>query len=262
MPEEANLEFLRLQIPRLTEAATSAVSEYGHYSDLVTVREEEALGVDLFENPSFNIRFTKGEIESAIANESDLPLWRAVRARRAMERRIYMITTEGDPAREWLGIINSFAVHGTLTNEWAEKSPEQVIDEVGRIIYDDSGGYGRLADTLLLPSTTFSQLASQPFLNGASLLKNLKEANPYTGMTGECLTIRMVPALETAGTNGERRAVAYWRDSSALRLHLPTAYAFGEPEADGQGGYVVHGHFRASGLKISEPEEIRYLDGI
>ena len=262
MPEETHLEFIRLQLPRLKEAAYSAGPDHWNYSALVPVREEEALGVYEFKNPKFDIRFTGGEIESAITGGFDLPVDRAVGALRAMERRIYEIAIEGDRPRDWSGITNSFAVHRIQTNEWTEKSPDQVIDEVGGIIYDNSGRYGRLANTLLLPPTMSSRLASQSFLNGASLLQNLKEANPYTGMTGKCLMIRSVPALEEKGTNGERRAVAYWRDSSVLGLHLPTACAFGEPEADGQGGYVVHGHFRTGGLKISEPEEIRYLDGI
>ena len=266
MIDNENLEFLRAQIPKLQEAANAVLFPQFQYSNLVPVKNTEALGVQRYQGSKFAFSFTEDEIETAMAAGVDLPTDGATDIRHIMERTINEITIEGDLYHNWSGLINAFGPKITTAasvdgeTSWVEKSSDQVIEEVNGLILGSAKW--ELADTLLLPLSTFSRLASEPFVNGKSLLRNIEEVTVYTGISGLPLTIRALPALETAGHARSRRAIAYWRDSSTLRLHLPVSCAFGEPEASHSGRYVVPGTFRTSGLKIVRPERIRYLDGI
>lgn len=264
MHHDEKLEFLKAQISNVEEAANAVLFPQLQYSDLVPVKKTEALGVQEYQGSKFDFSFTDDEIEAAMAAGVDLSTDKATGTRRVMERTINEIVLKGDLYHNWPGLINAPSpqtLKVTSEVDWSEAPSDQIIDDINRLVEGTRRYGGELADTLVLPLTTASRLASQPFL-GKTLLETIKEVTVYTGMTGRPLSIRAVPDLEDAGIAKTRRAIAYWRDSSVLRLHLPTACAFREPERQNQGRYVVPGYFRTSGLKIVRPEGIRYLDGI
>ena len=265
MNHNQHLEFLKAQLPNLHEDANAVLFPQFQYSNLVPVKNTEAFGVQKYQGAKFDFSFTDDEIENAIAAGVDLSTDGATGIRRVMERTINGIVLEGELRYDWPGLFNAPGPDRlTVKDErdWSDKSELEILEDLNRLVRGAGHYGGELADTLLLPWTTYSQLDSQIFLNGKTLLQNIKEVTVYSGITGKHLSIRAVPALENAGLPSARRAIAYWRDSSVLRLHLPTACAFGDPVEEGRGRYVVPGYFRTSGLKIARPQGIRYLDGI
>ena len=74
--------------------------------------------------------------------------------------------------------------------------------------------------------------------------------------------IRAMRGLEAAGASADARMVAYRRDPSVLKLHIPMPHRFLPVYQDGPLNYVVAGVFRLGGLDIRRPAEVRYVDGI
>jgi hypothetical protein len=198
---------------------------------------------------------------------------RAAAARRAYEEFMERITFFGDVSKGWTGLTNDTNVtagnaiaDGTGTSAlWSTKTADQIIRDANQIltgIYTGSSTV-EMADTLLLPPAHFTLAATTRIANTtASAMAWLQEYNTYTAMTGQQLTIRAVRGLETAGAGGTARMIAYRRDPSIVKLHLPMPHKFLTVMQVTPLRFDVPGIFRTGGVEIRRPGSVRYLDGI
>ena len=85
--------------------------------------------------------------------------------------------------------------------------------------------------------------------------------NIYTAETGQPLKIRTLRQLDGAGADGADRAMAYPMDMEVVRYHIPMELTFDEPRRVA-GGWRYDGNLALGGVEISEPNAMRYLDGI
>lgn len=215
------------------------------------------------------------EINYAARVRVDLTAERAIAARRAYEEFMEGIALIGDTRKNWQGLINNSAVtpttapadgSGGLTT-WASKTGDQIARDINtKLSLINSSTLGvEYADTLLLPIDQFNLLVTKRLGTngeGITVLEWVMKNNVYTATTGRPLTIRVVRQLATAGGSSSARMVAYRRDPSVVKLHVPMTHRFLPVWQTGPMRFDVPGIFRTSGVDIRRPAAFAYLDGI
>jgi hypothetical protein len=191
----------------------------------------------------------------------------AAAARRAYEEMVDGVLLRGDTTKNFQGLINNSAVTAVTapTGNWAAATADQIIADFNAMLMPTYAGtmYTSIADTVLLPFERLQVLAQKLIPNTTEILLSfLLRQNVYTQTTGKPLTIRGIYGLLTAGAGSTARAVAYVKDPSVLKAHIPMPHRFLPVYQAGPIRWEVPGIFRLGGLDIRKPQSVRYLDGI
>lgn len=207
------------------------------------------------------------EISQAQMLGINLPADDAAAARRAYEEMVDGVLLRGDSTKNFQGLINNSAVTAVTapTGNWAAATPDQIIADFNAMLMPTYAGtmYTSIADTVLLPFERLQVLAQKLIPNTTEILLSfLLRQNVYTQTTGKPLTIRGIYGLLTAGAGSTARAVAYVKDPSVLKAHIPMPHRFLPVYQAGPIRWEVPGIFRLGGLDIRKPQSVRYLDGI
>lgn len=238
-------------------------------ADLVRDKHESTVSM-----AGIGYRYTLEEIGQAMMMGMNLTAEKAEAARRAYEEFVDNFALRGDTARNMTGLINDPNVTivsapadgngGSPT--FADKSGSQIARDLNSML---SGIYTgslttELADTLLLPVSVFTSLATTQMSTASdtSVLEWFSKYNVFTATTGQPLMIRGVRGLETAGSGGVGRAVAYRRDPQVLKMHIPMTHRFLPVWQTGPMIFDVPGIFRLGGVEIRRPSAVRYLDNV
>ena len=219
------------------------------------------------------------ELQTAAMEGVSLSDVKARAARRVGEQFLWNIGMTGRPdgvtnQKNWTGLINdpnvpaaNAAATGTgSTTTWTTKTPDNILADVNGAL---SGIVSTTievedADTVLLPTSRYLSISSTPrsTTSDTTVLQYLQQNNAYTARTGLPLTIRALRALETAGSGGTKRMIAYRRDPEVLRLHLPMPHRFLPPFQKSSMAWEVAGIMRTGGTEIRLPSAVNYIDGI
>jgi hypothetical protein len=204
---------------------------------------------------------------------TNLTTERADAAKRAAEEFLQGVAFVGDTTKGWTGLLNDATVTradaiadgtGSLAT-WASKTATQVMRDINNTlstVYTNSLTV-EVADTILLPPARFTTLSTMQLPNSdMNVIEWLKRYNAYTSLTSQPLTIMSVRGLETAGTAGAARMMAYRRDPQVLKFHLPMPHNFRPVWQTGPLVFDVPGIFRTGGTEIRRPKACYYLDGI
>ena len=191
----------------------------------------------------------------------------AMAARRAYEEMVDRVALTGDAAKGFSGLINNseVVVEAADTGDWDSATEDQILADVNKALLGSAAAtnYTSVADTLVMPNEKLNILATRRLGDTqGTILTFIQMHNTYTAMTGRPLMIRAMRGLEAAGASADARMVAYRRDPSVLKLHIPMPHRFLPVYQDGPLNYVVAGVFRLGGLDIRRPAEVRYVDGI
>ncbi len=220
--------------------------------------------------------------ELGIAQNMGIPLQgdKALAARRAYQEFMWNVTLFGDTAKNMSGLVNAAGVAAGLApadgtgavTTWfnasgaATKTPAQIVRDFNGMLTGIYTGTMtvEMADTVLLPYTTLSYMASTPMsdTNDTTILEFVLANNILTLQSGQRPTVRGLIGLDTAGAGGTRRAVVYRNAEDVAQLHLPAAHRFEAPRPKGTYGFVVPGWFRTGGVEVKRTYAFRYLDGI
>lgn len=234
-------------------------------------RSKNEVGVEMAD---IGYRWTLEEVGQAMQIGMPLNAERANAATRAYEEFVDDAALRGKAEKSMSGIIDYPGITAVLAAEstvnaghtvWGSKTSDEILMDVNSAL---SGLYVsslqvEMADTLLLPIEAWT-IASTKRVPDTSItvLEFLQKSNVYTVTTGQPLTIRGVRGLETAGQNGSGRMVAYRRDPSVLKMHIPMPHRFLPVWQTGPMVFDVPGIFRLGGLEIRRPGAVRYVDGI
>ena len=219
--------------------------------------------------------FNLDELNYAMRVGISLDTERASAARRAYEEFMEGIALVGDSRKNWLGLINQSAVTATTApadgtgsaTTFASKTGDQIARDINALLSAiNTGSKGvEVANTLALPLDQFNLLSTKRMgTDGASItvMEWIMKYNVYTALTGQPLTIRVIRQLSTAGGSSSARMIAYRRDPSVLKLHMPMTHRFMEVWRTGPLRFDVPGVFRTGGLDVRLPGAMRYMDGI
>lgn len=235
-------------------------------------RTKNEIGVEM---ANIGYRFDIEEVNEAQRYGIPLTAERGQAAYRAYEEFVDEAVIFGKAEKNFNGLINYPGVPivdaagsgtgGAGPSNWADKTGDEIMADVNTLI---SGGYMEtrtveLADTLLLPVEMAVMLGNKRLGDTESTVwRFLSQNNVYTNITGRPLTIRGVRGLETAGVGGVGRMIAYRRDPSVVKVHIPMTHRFLPVWQTGPLVFDVPGIFRLGGLEIRRPKAFRYMDGI
>lgn len=292
-PEVYRMKYPEIQYPNLIPVDTSA-GEYARtieFYSVGTVGKAEWFHADANDMPRADIDMTAYNAPVAMAGigygynldelgfaqrvQMNLTAERAIAARRAYEEFMERIVLTGDTAKNWTGLINSAAItpstvpaDGTgASTLWINKTGDQIARDINdslSLINSSTLGV-EYADTLLLPIAQFNLLVTKRLGTngeGITVLEWVQKNNVYTATTGNPLTIRVVRQLSTAGGSSSARMVAYRRDPSIVKLHVPMTHRFLPVWQTGPMRFDVPGVFRTAGVDIRRPGAFAYRDGI
>jgi hypothetical protein len=193
----------------------------------------------------------------------------AMAARRAYEEFVDRIALEGDTTKNMEGLFNHSDIPvtaagngdwtgGTTTEDEMLKDVNDALQAVHTATVTTA-----MADTLLLPWSRFNFLSSTRLGDTQmTVMEFLRRNNIYTANTGQQLTIRGMRKLDTVGTSGGTRMIAYRRSPQVLKLHIPMPHRFLPVYQAGPLRFEVPGVFRMGGLDVRLPKEVVYSDGI
>lgn len=208
------------------------------------------------------------EISQAAYLGYDLASEDAAAARRAYEEMVDRVALLGDASKGFQGLFNNSGVTAgsATTGNWATATPAQILADVNNALTGIGTGtlWTRLANTLLMPNESYNILATRMLTDQASMsiLQWLLTSNVYTVQTGQPLLIRGQNGLSTAGAGSTKRMVAYFRDPSVLKMHIPMPHRFLPVYQAGPLRWEVPGIFRLGGLDIRQPKQVSYTDGV
>lgn len=238
--------------------------------------EMEGLGYD----------YTLQELMRSRMLGMDLPSDSARDCRDVVERRLDEILIYGNKDLGWDSFLyaddsvksgrptavdadNNGSGSGDAKRYWDNKSATQILRDINKLlmgIYHDTLTV-EMADTLLVPPNIWTSVCSK-FIDGTneSVFDTIQKNNVYTKRTGRPLMIRECRGLEAAGplasgSNYYGRILAYRKDPSVLRFHIPMPFRFLDPYQHHL-LYEVPGIFSTGGLEIRRPAVFRYLDKI
>jgi len=234
-------------------------------------REKFERGIEM---AAIGYRYTLEEVASAMSVPGvNLPSDKATACRRAYEEFVDGIALRGAASKNMQGLINSSLVSATTApadgtgaaTTFASKTNAQVIRDINSALTGIASGTNWLyyADTILLPPGVLVGLAGRVIeYTQMNLLDWIKTYNVLTVQTGRPITIAGVRGLETAGSGGISRMVAYRRDPQVLKMWIPMPHRFLPVWQRGPLVFDVPGIFRIGGVEIRLPAAMRYLDGV
>lgn len=216
--------------------------------------------------------FDLEEVNTAALINRPLTNQKADAARRAAEEFIHWRALTGDTSKNMAGLFNSAAVTsgqvaqnaGATSRLWTAKTPTEILADLNAIltgIYTGSNTV-EMADTIILPISRLLYLGQTPMsaTNSETVMSFVMRNNTYTLTTGRPLTIRGSLGLDTIGTGGTTRMVAYRRAPEVLELYLPMPHKFQPVWQNGPMNFLVPGIFRLGGVEFKRPAAIRYAD--
>ena len=208
------------------------------------------------------------EVQASLAYGVNLQNADAIAARETYERFVDKVALTGDASKNMQGLINTSGVTiDSSAKTFLLSTEDEILAAINKLISGPAADteYQMAADTLLLPYSVFTYLASTPLSSkeGGTLLSFIQKYNTYTAITGQPLTIRAVGKLKGGGAGGSiDRAVAYSNNARVLKLHIPMMHKFLPVHQVGALNFVVPGIFRLGGLEVRTKGAMRYMDGV
>lgn len=214
------------------------------------------------------------ELGTAMLYGLNLNADKAMLARRVAEEMIERVAFNGDASKGLTGLFNASTptadtvpADGTgSATFFSTKTPDNVLRDVNAALTGIFTGTlgAEMADTLLLPYSVMLDLSTRRIdaVNSTTILEWIERNNIYTRQTGQPLTIRGHFGLETAGSGGTKRMVAYRRSPDVVKLHMPMPFRFLPAWQTGPLMFEVPGIFRVGGVDVRRPKAVRYRDGI
>ena len=212
------------------------------------------------------------ELQRAAKLGRSLSSDKAMAAKQAADRFVYGIAMTGQNPRGenekgWTGFVNNpsapaaqVAASGAGASRlWTAKTADMILVDINEALTAVETGTGEtsIANTLVLPTSRYNYIASTRLDNTSTTILQFLQAN---NSAGENLTIRKSRALETAGTGGTNRMVAYENNPQVLRFLLPGPHQFLPPFQKSSLVYEVAGLMNVGGLDVRLPKALVYRD--
>lgn len=210
--------------------------------------------------------YTLEEINQSRYLGQNLTADKSMAARRAYEEMVERIAFFGDTTKGFTGLTNNASVTvAAAAAAWSGATVAQILGDINGAITGiwTASKTVELADTILLPLTQFSLLTTKQLdaTIDSNLMSYIIKNNIYTAQTGSPLKIRAMRQLATAGASSATRMIAYRRDPTILKMHLPMPLQFLAPQQEGF-MFKVPGMFRLGGVDVKRPGSVRFTDGI
>jgi len=183
-------------------------------------------------------------------------------ATKTAERFIHRTAIKGDGLKFTTGFINNpLATTTTAAQTIVGGTADQAIAVINDAITSVEVNTGETyqADTLAVPTSVYNSMASRRVDDtGMSLLRYL-EQNSVVGN----ITIKKSRHLETAGSGGTKRMIAYANTNEVHKFHLPGGgHQLFSAWQKGPFSWEVPGLMNIGGYENRIPKAITFVDGV
>jgi len=254
-------------VTSLTGPAGKAEYLSGKGFDIPNTSAQMAQGVSNFHLAGCGYELSLQEVNRASKMGVDISSRDASGARKIGEKFIYDRAMTGSTEKGFTGLLNNATVPTAAApnGSWATATPDDMVADIDTALTDVyiNTKETELADTLLLPTSKFL-VANRTKMTeyGGTALKYLSENNAYTAITKQPLNIMPARELETAGSGGSSRIVAYARNPGVLEFFLPGAFTFLPLHPLSSMSWRVDGIMNVGQTEIYRPKGVSYRDGI
>ncbi|WEK42975.1 MAG: DUF2184 domain-containing protein [Candidatus Sphingomonas colombiensis] len=180
---------------------------------------------------------------------------------------VYDRAIRGSTEKNFTGLVNDARVPtaSAPNGSWATATPAQMLADVNAALNDVIVNTKETAmpNSLVIPTSKFltannAQLPNTP----TSVLTFLAQNNSYTAMTKQPLDIRPSRELETAGSSGTGRMVAYEKNPDNMEFFYPGMFEFMPEFPTSSMTWRVDGVMNVGQLEIYRPKTVTYRDGL
>lgn len=268
-------EWARGALFRSSQAVGRAAWISGKGFDMPYADSTQGQFLQPFDMAGIGFEWSLEEIQTAALEGRDLGADKARDARMIAEEMLFNIAMTGDTDKGWTGLVNDAVVTAVDAPNDGTGSARTFDSKIGTpalILRDINSAIigvttdtreSEIANAVLLPTSTLQLIGSIQLPNTTmTILEFIRQNNAYTALTGAPLDIRGLRSLETAGPSATKRMVAYNRDPSVVRFHLPMPHRFLAPFQKASMTWEVAGIMRTGGTEIRRPRSVRYLDRI
>lgn len=170
----------------------------------------------------------------------------------------------GDASRNMYGLFNHPNVPlDNSTINWNTATGAEMVAALNGLLIKvwNQSNTRHVANTLLLPTTIWSIISSKRMDTGTdtTVLEFFRRNNNSTGVTGQPLDIRAVLWLNTAGTGGVPRMMAYEKNQDNLTMRMPIPWRSLPPQATAL-RLEIPCEFKISGTEFRYPLSAAYRD--
>lgn len=183
---------------------------------------------------------------------------------RGFEEHAQRVCFSGDAARGVTGLFNNANVSlDESTVDYATATGAEIVADLNGILTEvwTNSTNVFLPDTLLIPSSIYSQISSQRMDSGTdtTVLEFFMLNNLFTSVTKQQLDVRPVLELATAGVNGVYRMVAYEKNQDNLVMKMPMSWRSVAPQPNGL-KVEVPAEYKFGGVEFRYPTSAHYRD--
>ncbi len=150
-------------------------------------------------------------------------------------------------------------------SEWSSKTGPEILSDINDAIQEIcEGEVPEDADTVLLPHEQYQLIATRSYWckGRPTILEILKQGNIYTASTNKQLKVIGVMKLESAAVAKGARMVVYANCPDVLQYHQYLDFAAFSMDIEGSRAWGVTASTGTTGLRVKNPNAIKYVDGI
>jgi len=145
------------------------------------------------------------------------------------------------------------------------KTPAQILNDVNTAINAvwTATAFNDLPTDIVIAPTCFAYIAVTPWSANSdkTILQYLKENNLAKVLKATEVNFTAGYGLETAGSGGTKRLMAYVKSPLRLVFHIPLPLRFLSPQMQGL-SVMIPGEYKYSGVEFRYPKSAYYMDGL
>lgn len=184
------------------------------------------------------------------------------------EDHINDVALVGETESNFKGLLNHGSVDAATNNSavnWSAATPDTIVSDINTVLNNVfvKSKQKYPASHFLYPPSRNGRLQQQRSTGSdKTVIQWIRENNVYTDRTGKPLTIMPGPsALETLGSGGTKRGMAYTPVPLNVKFHLPMPQRFIPPQFEGF-DVVILSEYRYGGLDFAKVYTAEFVDGL
>lgn len=204
------------------------------------------------------------ELRKAAALRIPLDVTKARIAYRGAMQHSQQVAFFGDAQRNMYGLFNNPNVPlDNSTVDWNTATGAEIVADMNSLLTKvwNQSQNRHIPNTLLIPSTKWAIASAKRMDTGTdtTVLEFFRANNNSTGVTGQPIDIRPVLWLNTAGTGGVPRMIAYEKNPDNLVMFNPIPWRSLPPQATAL-RLEIPCEYKISGVEFRYPLSAAYRD--
>lgn len=211
--------------------------------------------------------YTYEEMQKSAFFRTPLPTGKLAAAMIATERHLNNVALFGESSSGLTGLYNNANVpQGSApVGTWSGATADNILKDINTCIQNvwNNTAFNDTPTDILIAPAAMSIIVSTPRSanSDTTILEYIKKNNIAKAERGIDINFRSGYGLNTAGSGGTKRMMAYVKNPNRVKMHIPVELQFLAPQFVNL--YTkVPGTYRYSGVEFRYPKSAYYMDGL